>query len=93
MHNEIFNVGDTKHNYRVKEIAGIVAETIPGCQLTFGAPSPDNRSYRVSFEKIRKHLPGFSCAWDARQGANNSMLYSRKSTCRRRFSSTGPLPG
>jgi nucleoside-diphosphate-sugar epimerase len=69
VHNEIFNVGDTKHNYRVKEIAEVVAETFPGCQLSFGAPSPDNRSYRVSFEKIRKHLPGFKCAWDARRGA------------------------
>ena len=69
VHNEIFNVGDTRHNYRVREIAEIVAETFPGCQLTFGPPSPDNRSYRVSFEKIRKHLPEFRCAWDARRGA------------------------
>ena len=69
VHNEIFNIGDTQHNYRVREIAEIVAETFPGCQLTFGPPSPDNRSYRVSFDKIRKHLPGFQCAWDARRGA------------------------
>lgn len=69
VHNEIFNVGDTQHNYRVKEIAEIVAETFPGCQLSFGPPSLDNRSYRVSFEKIRKHLPGFGCAWDAKRGA------------------------
>ncbi len=69
VHNEVFNVGDTAHNYRVKEIAEIVAETFPGCRLSFGAPSPDNRSYRVSFEKIQKHLSGFKCAWDARRGA------------------------
>ncbi len=69
VHNEIFNVGDTKQNYRVKEIAEIVAQSFPGCQLSFGAPSPDNRSYRVSFKKIQKHLPGFQCVWDARRGA------------------------
>ncbi len=69
VHNELFNVGDTQHNYRVREIAEIVAETFPGCRLTLGPPSPDNRSYRVSFEKIRKHLAGFQCAWDARRGA------------------------
>jgi nucleoside-diphosphate-sugar epimerase len=69
VHNETFNVGDTQHNYRVKEIAEVVAETFTGCRLTFGPPSPDNRSYRVSFDKIRKHLPGFQCAWDARRGA------------------------
>jgi nucleoside-diphosphate-sugar epimerase len=69
IHNEVFNVGDTNHNYRVKEVAEIVAETFPGCSVNFGAASADNRSYRVSFEKIRKHLPDFKCAWDARRGA------------------------
>ena len=69
VHKEVFNVGDTEHNYRVKEIAEIVAETFPGCEVSFGLAGADNRSYRVSFEKIRKHLPDFKCAWDARRGA------------------------
>jgi nucleoside-diphosphate-sugar epimerase len=69
VHNEVFNVGDTDHNYRVKEIAEVVANTFAGCKLSFGAPSADNRSYRVSFEKIRKHLPSFKCAWDSKRGA------------------------
>jgi len=69
VHNQIFNVGDTNHNYRVKEIAQIVEATFDGCKVSFGAPSADNRSYRVSFEKIRKHLPEFQCAWDAKRGA------------------------
>jgi nucleoside-diphosphate-sugar epimerase len=69
VHNQIFNVGDTAHNYRVREIAEIVAATFPGCKLVFGDSSSDNRSYRVSFEKIRKHLPDFKCAWDAQRGA------------------------
>lgn len=69
IHNEVFNVGDTSHNYRVREIAEVVAEVFPGCRVRFGAPGQDNRSYRVSFEKIRKHLPGFCCTWDARRGA------------------------
>ena len=69
VHNEVFNVGDTEHNYRVKEIAEIVAEAFPCCQVSFGPPSTDNRSYRVSFEKIRRHLPNFRSKWDARRGA------------------------
>jgi nucleoside-diphosphate-sugar epimerase len=69
VHNEIFNVGDTSHNYRVRDVAEIVADVFTGCKVTFGPPSADNRSYRVSFEKIRKHLPKFECAWDARRGA------------------------
>jgi nucleoside-diphosphate-sugar epimerase len=69
VHNEIFNVGDNANNYRVREIAEIVAATFPGCTLAFGSAGSDNRSYRASFEKIRKHLPGFKCAWDAKRGA------------------------
>jgi nucleoside-diphosphate-sugar epimerase len=69
IHNEIMNVGDTAQNYRVREIAEIVAEVFPGCSVSFGSASSDNRSYRVSFDKIRKHLPGFKCAWDAKRGA------------------------
>ena len=36
--NEVFNVGDTEHNYRVKEIAEIVGEVFPGCTVSFGPP-------------------------------------------------------
>ncbi len=69
VHNQIFNVGDTANNYRVKEIAEFVAEAFPGCKLSFGDSASDNRSYRVSFEKINTVLPGFKCDWDARSGA------------------------
>jgi len=69
IHNEVFNVGDTSQNYRVREIADVVGGVFPDCRVSFGAPGQDNRSYRVSFEKIRKHLPGFKCAWDAQRGA------------------------
>jgi nucleoside-diphosphate-sugar epimerase len=76
--NEVFNVGDTEHNYRVREIAEIVGEVFPGCTVSFGPPSPDNRSYRVSFEKIRKHLPSFKCRWDARRGAEQLLNLFRR---------------
>lgn len=66
---EIFNVGHDADNYQVRQIAEIVAESYPGCELSFGQPGPDNRSYRVSFEKITKGLPGFHCSWNARKGA------------------------
>jgi len=69
VHNQIFNVGDNAQNYRVREIAEIVAEVFPGCQLSFGANGADNRSYRVNFDKINSRLPGFRCQRDARTGA------------------------
>ena len=69
VHNQIFNVGDTAHNYQVKEVAQIIAETFKECQVSFGDSGADNRSYRVSFEKINKTLPGFKCDWNAQNGA------------------------
>jgi nucleoside-diphosphate-sugar epimerase len=69
VHNQVFNVGDTANNYRVKEIAETIAEVFKGCALTFGENGSDNRSYRVSFEKINTKLPGFKCDWNAQRGA------------------------
>jgi nucleoside-diphosphate-sugar epimerase len=66
---EIFNVGDNAANYRVKEIALAVQDVFPESEVTFGAPSADNRSYRVKFDKIHSVLPSFRCRWDARAGA------------------------
>ncbi|HEV2549697.1 MAG TPA: SDR family oxidoreductase [Stellaceae bacterium] len=67
--NQIFNVGSSEQNYRIRDIAEIVAATFPGCVVTYGPKSADNRSYRVSFDKIRRHLPGFRCRWTAERGA------------------------
>jgi hypothetical protein len=69
VHGEVFNVGDDAHNYRVRDIATIVAGVFPGCEVSFGGTAADNRSYRVGFGKIHRHLPGFRCAWDAAAGA------------------------
>ena len=70
VHREVFNVGSNPQNYQVREIAETVAAAFPGCTTQFGAPSADNRSYRVNFDKIHAQLPGFSCDWDAARGAH-----------------------
>ncbi len=66
---QIFNVGSDDQNYRVRDIAEIVANEFPGCSLSIGQPSADNRSYRVGFKKIKEVLPTFSCQWTAQKGA------------------------
>ena len=87
---EIFNVGDTAQNYRVREIAEIVAEAFPGCGLSFGEAGADNRSYRVSFDKISSRLPGFRCEWDARRGARQlAALFARIELTGELFGSRG----
>jgi len=68
--NEAFNVGQTAHNYRIRDLAEIVAGVVPNCTIDFAdGAGPDKRSYRVSFEKIRRKLPEFKPHWDARMGA------------------------
>ena len=66
---EVFNVGHDGDNYRVRDIAEIVADAFPGCEVSFGPTDADNRSYRVSFKKISERLPGFECQWNAKKGA------------------------
>jgi nucleoside-diphosphate-sugar epimerase len=66
---EAFNVGTETQNYTVREIAEIVGKTFPGCAVTYGPSGPDNRSYRVSFAKIKERLPKFKCQWSAERGA------------------------
>jgi nucleoside-diphosphate-sugar epimerase len=70
VHNETFNVGRTGDNYRIRELADIVAETVPGCQVEY-APGggPDKRCYRVTCDKICRVLPEFRPQWTARKGA------------------------
>jgi nucleoside-diphosphate-sugar epimerase len=70
VHNQTFNVGRNDENYRIREIADIVAEIVPGCRVEY-APGggPDLRCYRVNFDKIGRLLPAFRPQWTARQGA------------------------
>lgn len=69
---EAFNVGVTDHNYQIRELAEIVADVVPGCEVTFAEDAgPDKRSYRVNCDKIRRVLPGFEPQWDARRGAES----------------------
>ena len=69
VHNEIFNVGSSKANYTIRDVAEIVADQFPGCTTTFGPSGGDNRSYRVNFDKIHSTLPAFEALWDANAGA------------------------
>ena len=69
VHNEAFNVGLTSENYRVREVADMVAQVVPGSKVTYaGDASPDARNYRVSCDKIRSRLPAFQPQWTVRKG-------------------------
>lgn len=70
IHNETFNVGQTQENYRIRELAEIVTDTVPGSKIEyFPGGGPDKRCYRVNCDRVRQVLPNFQPQWTARQGA------------------------
>jgi nucleoside-diphosphate-sugar epimerase len=70
VHNEAFNVGRSKENYRISELAEIVADTVPGSRIEYAeGAGPDKRCYRVDSDKIARTLPEYQPQWDARRGA------------------------
>lgn len=70
VYNQIFNVGKNEQNYRIREVAEIVRQTVPNSQIKYveGAEA-DQRSYRVEFDKIAAALPEFKPQWTVPLGA------------------------
>src|SRR4029079_1718946 len=70
VHGQAFNVGRTEDNYRIRELAEIVAETVPGCTITYAeGAGPDLRCYRVDCGKIARTLTAFQPRWHGRRDA------------------------
>src|SRR2546428_8602780 len=70
IHNQALNVGQTEENYRIRELAEIVREVVPGSRVEYvEGGGPDPRCYRVDFGKIQRLLPEFKPQWNARRGA------------------------
>jgi nucleoside-diphosphate-sugar epimerase len=70
VHDQAFNVGQTSENYRVSEIAEIVAETVPGCRIEYApGAGPDPRCYRVNCDKLPRFVPAYQPQWTARAAA------------------------
>ena len=67
IHGQAFNVGRSGENFRIREVAELVAEVVPGCEVAFApGASADVRNYRVDFTKIERELPGFAPRWRLR---------------------------
>jgi nucleoside-diphosphate-sugar epimerase len=68
VHDEPFNVGRTQENYKIRDVATIVGEVVPGSEVTFAdGASPDIRNYRVNCDKIAETLPAFKPEWTVRR--------------------------
>jgi nucleoside-diphosphate-sugar epimerase len=69
VHLQAFNVGSSTENYRIRDVAAIVAEVVPGSKITFAATAgPDKRNYRVDCNRIRAVVPAFAPRWTVRAG-------------------------
>jgi len=69
MHDQAFNIGLNSENFRVREIAEIVADVVPGCELEItGEAGADQRSYRVSFDKFDTTFPDANMGRTVRSG-------------------------
>jgi nucleoside-diphosphate-sugar epimerase len=70
IHGQAFNVARLGENYRIRELAEMVKQAVPGCSIEFaGDASPDARNYRVDASKIAAALPDFAPTWTAADGA------------------------
>jgi nucleoside-diphosphate-sugar epimerase len=67
---EAYNVGANSENYRVRDLAEIVRDVVPHCEIEYAEDAgPDPRSYRVDFSKFVSTFPEAAPRWSAREGA------------------------
>jgi nucleoside-diphosphate-sugar epimerase len=70
IHNQAFNTGANELNHQILELAEIVAQTVPGCELELRAQSgADQRTYKADFAKFARTFPDFKFRWMAEKGS------------------------
>jgi nucleoside-diphosphate-sugar epimerase len=68
---QAFNIGSAAQNYRIRELAEIVHDRLPQCEVTFAeGASADPRSYRVDFSKFEAAFPHCRFQWTAESGTD-----------------------
>lgn len=59
-HGQVYNVGRDSGTFSKRAVAGMV-QTLTGCQLVEGPGSdPDQRDYKIGFEKVHQALPAWA---------------------------------
>lgn len=77
IHGEIFNVGTNAQNYQIRQVAEIISDTFPGCRLSIGDSTGDQRNYKANFDKIHERFPDFQCRFDVARGAEQLLSVFR----------------
>ena len=69
IHNQAFNVGRTRENYRIREVAQMVEQHVPESTVCYeDGAGPDKRCYRVDCTKIEQTLREFKPCWTVALG-------------------------
>jgi nucleoside-diphosphate-sugar epimerase len=69
IHNRAFNIGRDEDNHQIRDVAAMIEQTVPDAAVTLAnGAGPDTRTYRVSFEKVGRELPGFDPQWTVQRG-------------------------
>jgi nucleoside-diphosphate-sugar epimerase len=69
VHLKAYNVGATSENYRIREVAEMVQQVVPGSTVAFAdGAGPDKRNYRVDCSLIESELPAAKTQWTVREG-------------------------
>lgn len=70
VHDQAFNVGASEENYRIRQVAEIVEDTVPGASVEFAdTAGPDIRDYRIDCSKLTAAVPAFQPGWTVEAGA------------------------
>jgi nucleoside-diphosphate-sugar epimerase len=78
VHNRAFNICATSENYRVRDLATIVAATVPHSTVSFAdGASPDKRNYRVRGDLFCATFPRSHPQWTAQRGAEELYMALR----------------
>ena len=69
VHNQAFNVGRSDENFRVRDVAELVRDSVPGSTVAYAAGGgPDPRCYRVDADKLPRMVPSYRPRWSVREG-------------------------
>jgi len=90
VHNQAFNVGQTKENYQIHDVAAMVEEIVPRSRVKYAdGGGPDLRCYRVNCDKIARSLSNFQPQWTVRRGIEQLYAaYKERSLTLREFTGT-----
>jgi nucleoside-diphosphate-sugar epimerase len=70
IHDRAYNVGATAENYRIRDLAAIVHDVLPECEVELAeGAGTDPRSYRVDFGRFERAFPAYRAEWTAAEGA------------------------